>query len=433
MSATFNGERVVSLRILQPWRGVPVFDVDVDPDLVQTIPSTGPATITIGIPPGPVSVLTGVIDPLGSGSFVATAHVRVLAGSGGWGKRVTAQPFGPTSTTTLYNAVAAQVLEKPVVDVTPGQLSNGYLLAAGPASQVFAFKDWWVDPITGVTTVGPRPPAVPDPSLEILDWNPLQKVAELACDALIMPGTPLVDPRIGEAPVIIRHVEQTFDKRGSRARAWCSTNTVSPLQAALYTMVREFSGARWLCARRYRVVSPGSSPTQWNLQAVDRGPLGQADPMPDALNITMWSGIAGGTAKLTPGSQVLLGFVDGDPSQAVILGYGTSATDQPLEVTLDATAAAHIAPTAQAVDVGDAAALVAIAGGVEPLVVAPWATGAQTALSTFAGAIETAGSPPPTTLAQAIAMLTAIATAAQNLGSALSGLPPPATLKTKAT
>jgi len=420
MSAiTFNGSRVVSLRILNPWRGVPAFDVDADPELVATIPSQGPAAITIGVAPDPVSVLTGVIDPLASGSFVATSRVRVLAGSGGWGKTVAAQPFGPTTSTAVYAAVAGQVLEKPPVDVIPETFASGYLLAVGPASQVFGDKDWWVDPTTGVTTVGPRPPAIPDPSLEILSWDPLTKVAELACDALIQPGTPLVDLRIGESPVIVRDVDQTFDANGSRARAFCSVNSVSPLQAALQTAIREFGGVRWLCVRRYRVVSPGLTPTQWNLQAVDRALTGQAAPMPDALNITMWSGIAGGTAKLTPGSQVLLGFIDGDPSQAVILEYGTDVL--PLEVTLDATAAAHLAPTAQLVDVGAAATIVAIAGGADFLVPAGAMAALVSALTTFATTASTA-----TTAAQ-------IATAAGTLQSALSGLPPAATVKTKAT
>ena len=334
MGATLNGSPCVSVRLLMPYRGVWIADVDVDPALASALPTSGPAALVIGTPPGPVATLLGVLDPLASGSFVATSRVRVLGGKGGWQQIVTPQQYAPGLSTAVYNAVAAQVLEE-VADLLPTSFAGGFLLAAGPASQVFGDNLWWVDPVTGITNVGPvRPPAIPDTTLEIMTWDPLRKVAEVSCDALVLPGTPLVDTRIGESPVLVRDVEQTFGPKGSRATCFCSANAVSPLQAAFQSMIRQFAGVGFLAIRLYTVVAPGAEPNSWSLQAVSRGTTGAASPLPDALNMPGWTGVSGATATLTPGSQVLLGFIAGDPKQPVILSYAPGVL--PLELVIDA-------------------------------------------------------------------------------------------------
>lgn len=371
MPAMLNGLRVVSARIVMPYRGLWYADLDVDPDVVATAPTSGPAALVLGAAPGPVASLLGVIDPLAAGSFVATARARVLGGFGGWSKTVTAQHFnqpGLTSTQVL-SSVAASVGET-VADLSPTPIQD-YMLDAGPASRVFGLGMWWVDPTTGLTTVGPRPPAVPDPSLELLSWDPLAKRAEVACDALVLPGTPIVDPRLGEGVVTVRDVEQVFDANGSRATCWCSVNTVSPLLAALGTLVQELGGLAHLKLRRYRVASPGALPGTWQLQAVDRGSLGQAAPAPDMVPATAWTGVPGCSAKLPPSLDVLVARVDGDPTQPILGLY--SLEELPLELTLDGSAAVHLAPTA---------ALVDIAGGGHPVAFADLVLQQLAAIST---------------------------------------------------
>jgi hypothetical protein len=385
-----NGLRVVRARIVQPYTGVPFYDLDLDPELIALAPTSGPAALVIGTPPDPVTTLTGVVDPLASGSFIATSRMRVVAGAGGWSQSVGAQHFHSDAgllSTAIYSAVAATVLEK-VADLIPTTFGTDYVLSAGPASRVFGEGvNWWVDPVTGLTSIGPRSPAIPDPSLEILDWDPILKLATVSCDALVSPGTPLVDIRIGESPVIVRDVEQTFGPDGSRALCWCSTNAASPLLAALRTMVREFSRSGYLCVRRYRVVSAGPDPNTWLLQAVDRGTLGQASPMPDAISYRAWTGQSGSTAKLLPSSEVLVTFVDGEPTQPVIVGYSTQAL--PLEATFDASVAAHFAPTAPVVDIGKLAASITMGPAPQPLATGPAAVTLAVAIGTFMVALQT--------------------------------------------
>jgi hypothetical protein len=416
-SITLNGLRVVSLRVVHPWRGVPFVDVDLDPDIAATAPSSGPVVILVGTPPAPpVVTLTGVIDPLAAGVFVATARARVVAGKGGWSKTVPAQhfsnPSGALLSTEVYSATAALVLEE-VVDVVPKLLGTDYARSNGRASRIFDRVDWWVDLTTGVTTVAPtRPPAIPDLSLEILSFDPLTQVAELTCDTLILPGTLLVDPlRLGPAPLTVRSVEQVFGPSGSHAKAWCSTHTVERLQSALRTMVQEFGEAVGTRLYRYRFVAPMGT-NQAALQAVDRDPVtGLPASMPDLIPCAEWSGVAGCTALLPPSLEVLVQFIDGDPSLPRVVGYSTLAV--PLTLTLDAKLQVNVGPTATATVLGAPAAAT-------PLARAPYVAGIASALAELGAALGSATSFPQ------------VAAAGSALTAALGALPPPATLTTKA-
>lgn len=392
MSAiTLNGDRALSARVMIPWRGVPLIDVDVDPELVASWTATIAAAAAIdeaGTPGGVPAVLsiaslppitiTGVIDPKASGTFVAGAMVRVVGGSGGWSKSVGSQHW-PTQVPAqlVYATTGARVLEK-VTMLPPAAASvfDSFARAKGAAASVFAPEvDWWVDPLTGVTFVGPRPPAVPDPSLEILEWDPATKTAIVACDSLVLPGTPLADPRIGDVVVTVRDVDQLFGPGGTIATCRCSSEPVSRLMSAMTTMVRELAGVTHLRLRRYRFVT-GTS--KLALQAVDRDPLTQsAAPLPDLLAVNESSGMAGVTAILPPSLEVTVGFLNGDPQRAIVLGFSTLAP--PLELALDALAL---------VDVGPSAALVKLAGGVLPLAKGDWASYVTAALLAFATACE---------------------------------------------
>ena len=415
---TINGLRATSVRIFQPYRGVPFVDVDVDPDVVQSVVTTGPAVIVIGAPPGPVTTITGVIDPLGSGTFVASARLRVLCGKGGWSKTVPAQHFHDPAgvlSTLVYNATAALVLET-VADLLPSLLGPDYVRSAGPASRVFGDALWWVDPVSGLTSVGPRPPAVPDVSLEILSWDPLTQVATLTCDALVSPGTPLVDTRIGGTPVFVRDVDQVFDASGSRATAYVSPTAVSRLQSALTRAVRELGQSQLVKIRRYRFVLGAASALA--LQAVDRDITGSASPFPDLITIPEWTGMAGITAQLPPSLEVLVGFVDGDPAQPVVLGYSTLA--KPVQLAIDASAAVNIGATAPVTTIGAAPQPVAMASVVVS------AIGIVAGLLTAIGGLLV--NPPTSVVFAAFAPAAgAIFTAA---GSALAALAPSVPSKT---
>lgn len=383
---TVDELRCVAARFVFPYVGVWFADLDLDPDVVSSVPPQGPATIVIGAAP-PVTLL-GFIDPLGSGSFGATARMRVVGGVAGWQRQVPAQHFpSPGTTQTVYAATGALVGEKVVVAI-PSSVPENYVRLAGFASDVLRDEpSWWVDPVTGVTTVGPRPPLPPDVSLELMTWDAGAQVAIARCDTLVLPGTIIVDPRIGGGKAIVRDVEQRFDANGSTAECMCSTNSVSRLLVSLATLIEKRCKTGLLKIARYRFVQDAGGPTSVGLQAVDRDALtGAASPYPDLLPLTTWTGVAGIIADLPPSLEVLVGFVDGDPQQPVVVGYSTLAP--PVKMTVDATVQLVLGQLAQVVQIGGNALSITI-GGPAALPVARATDPVQA--GPFAGAI-TAGS-----------------------------------------
>lgn len=387
---------VVSARFLQPWRGVWMADLVLDPVDVALAPTAGKVTITIGAPPGTVQVVTGTIDPRGSGQFAGMYSLRVVGGGGGWDKVTTPMPFhsdGQLLTPAVYVPTGAAVGE--VVSVlVPTPLGIDFVrLGIGPASRVFDREpSWWVDPLTGTTFVGPRPPAIPDPSLTLLFSEQLLDTVELTCDVLVAPGTPIVDPRLGAIPVIIRDVEQTFSKDGSRVTAWCSDSAVSQLTNEFRSMVQEFSGRRFLQSYLYRIVGQNPADGRLTLQAVH-----PSEGAPDAVAISAW-GQAGDTAKYTPSTVVRLSFIEGDETQPIVDAFQPGTL--PIERDIDATGVVNIGATAP---------LTALGGGAAPVALSPPILTLNAALGVWAAAVaaalSSAGFPiagPTGTLAAAI-------------------------------
>jgi hypothetical protein len=400
---------VVSMRVLSPYQGVWVADLELSPDILATAPSSGKVTITIGPALGPpLATLVGTIDPRGTGQFVEFYRVRVLGGGAGWDQPVTPQHYhsdGGLFAPQVFGVTAVEVGEV-VATPIPISLGSDFVRTAGPASRVLDGFDWWVDPATGVTTVGTRLPAVADSTLEIVSWNPADQVAELHCETLILPGTILVDTRIPSSPVTVRDVEQTFDMHGSHAKAWCGASPEAQFMNDLRSAVVEFSGRRYLATYPYRVIVQNSD-GRLELQAVN-----PTDGVPTTLPISPWYGTPGASAKFTPGALVRVAFFHADPSRPIVDSYEPSLL--PLEATYDASAILHLGPTAPSVQ---------LAGGTGgPLVLATPYAGLLAALATFAGAMAAAATGP-------LAPMNGPATA---LGSALGVLPPAATRKTVA-
>lgn len=387
---------VLSARLLFPERGVWLADLQLDADVIALAPSAGKIALTIGAAPGPLVTLVGTVDPRGTGAFSSLYTVRMVGGGGGWDSTVPRQDFQSDAmvlSTVPYSATGAMVGEVVAVQI-PRPLGTHFVRIAGPASRVLDREaSWWVDPVTGVTTVGLRPPAVADPSLTLIFWDAAAQVATLTCDALVVPGTVIVDPRIGATPVTVRDVEQIFDGHGSHVTAWCGASAVTQLANDLRSMVREFAGVAHLRTYLYRVVVQDPATGRVQLQAVhpDAG-------APDTLPMVPWTGVQGATVKYKPGSLVRVAFMEGDPGQPIIDASETASL--PLEATYDATLD---------VKVGPSAALVALAGGAIPVALAPSILTLNTALGVWAAAVATAlqsaGFPitaPTSTLAAAI-------------------------------
>lgn len=334
MPLTINGSNVVSLSIFHPWQGTWIADVDFDP-AGGAVP-TGPVVLTIG----DSTTLRGTVDPSRSGAFGEKAAARVIGGGGGWQKPRPARQFHNDAGVVdayVITTTATEVGESAVV-VVPTSLGVDYERAAGPASNVLAGLDWYMTP-AGITTVGPRvrTPAVPG-DIDILSWDPELRVAELASDSLILPGTILTDLRFGTA--MVGDVEQTFSADGgARAKAWCldpSAKGGSRLAGALGAFVRSAAiSAPYLKPYHYRVVLVGPD-GRLTLQAVSK-----AAGIPDSIAIDIWYGVPGVAALITPGAEVSVAFLDGNPAKPVVTGFKRATIPNPSPIAR-ATAVASL-------------------------------------------------------------------------------------------
>ncbi len=323
MPLLINQLPALSVRLVQTWKGVWFADVEVDLDVTGVVPF-GPCLLTIG-----TTVCKGTIDPRASGSFAKTAKVRVLGGGGGWHKNVIPLHLhapGTVLSTAVYSATATEVGEV-VVDAIPTVLGSDYVRMGGlpaglpglppaPASSVFGDADWYVN-LLGITTVGPRLPLPYNPlTTDILSYDPLTRTATLASNDPIVPGTILLDPLRFDGPLVVRDIEQTWNaESGARATAWCASSGSSRLQTALKNLVDATARTALLKSYLYRVAVQLPDETLV-LQIVD-----PTTGAPNALPFPMWMGVPGVGAKVLLGSEVVVSFINGDPTQPAVVAF----------------------------------------------------------------------------------------------------------------
>lgn len=371
---TLNGLSAPKVRLIIPYRGAWVADVEVIYPDAKLALLAGPAVLVVGD-----KTLLGTIDSTRSSSFVDRVSVRVVGGANGWSKTVTAQHFAGFVLSSLVTlATGAEVGER-CVDAIPIAYGSNYVRVAGPASSVLEGRQWFVELTTGTTIVADWPPLPMTPDVALLDWDASQIRATLSADLLVTPGTILLDTRFNGKTYTVRDVEAVYSGEGNTITAWCGDAAQTRFASTLRGMVRQFAQTDALKFYLYRFVAETSGLA---LQGITPG-------APDLNPIEQWGGMQGVVASLTPGTQLVIGFIGGDYSQPFIAAY--SLLSPPLEL--------------------------ALAGGAAPLVPAPWAAALALALTTFA-----TGLTPLTVAANGAALLTA-----------LGLLPPSATILTKAT
>lgn len=332
---TLNGLRAISVRLSIPWRGVWVAFVEIDADLPDAVATSGPAVLVCGN-----TILTGVIDPRGSGKFANRVHCRVVGGKGGWDKEVPAQDFsnpaGFLTSSEVYSVTAASVLET-VIDPLPQLFGKRFPRMKGAASRVFLDRDWYVNLVTGVTFVAPWSPAVLDPSATVADFDIGNQRITVNSDNVILPGTVITNERFKGKTFIARDVEQVFDTSGTRAEIWVAEKPVSRLAEAFAVAVREFAQTAYLKHYVYRFVQPEGAALA--LQAVSAG-------APDLNPIDQWTGLAGiqaallGNAALAPATEIVVGFTSDNPPQPYLAAYSPLA--KPLALTIDAVGPVNV-------------------------------------------------------------------------------------------
>jgi hypothetical protein len=312
MTLSLNGLKVSKVEIFTPYHGTWLADVDVELPPSGAVPS-GKATLVLN-----TTTLLGTVDPDGSGAIGEKCRVRVLGGGGGWHKQVVERQFHNEATVLSSAVIAATAAEvgETATDLAPAALGVDYLRQAGPASRVLADREWYVDGTTGTTIVGPRVPRPQTPDIQILDWDPIRQAATLVAETLIVPGTILVDTRIGTAE--IRDVRQTFSGEAPRATAFCGSSTKARLAALLRNLVREHGRTALLGTYHYRIASNGPD---GRITAVA---VSRTAGVPDVVLLPDWYGVPGMNATpalLAPGTECAVSFLDGDPAKPFVHSF----------------------------------------------------------------------------------------------------------------
>lgn|GEM_PF-974693 len=384
MPLTINGQNISSLRWNAGWSGVWTAEITLISDEVPT----GSCVITND--DGTIN-LVGTVDDTLSGAFGERRACRVLAGAGGWQKMVRAQHYHSDiglQFMAVASATASEVGETVTV-LEPPVLGPDFVRRNGPASQIFAGITWWVG-LDGITRVGKRPQPAADPSLMVQNWDPSQGTATFVCDVLVEPGTVITDSRFGT--LIVQSVEDVISNGAVsgtlflRAEAPTKAGAVNELMDNLATIARAATRIDYSRFYEFRVVAMAGDRVE--LQAVN-----PSDGIPDLIPVSVWAGTSGYKAALTPSSQVLVGFRGGDPQRPFIAFYEPPENDgwRPVELNLDATDKVSVGEQSQSVEVGKTSTTVAVGG-----------QAGKVSIGEQAGGIELAGGSDPIALAPAI-------------------------------
>jgi hypothetical protein len=379
--ASVGGHAVTSLRACVPSAGAWF----VDADLPEHVALSGSVEVKIG-----ALSMRGVVAPEFSGAFAQASKVRVVAGAGGWARAVGPLHYHADNGVKARTIAddAARGVGETIGTFAPTSALVGidFVRAAGPASrvleQLLGEVPWWVD-CAGVTHAGPRPPTEVTGPYEVLQVDPRARTVSLALEDPTAIGIGSTLRARLDAPLVVRELELVVSAGALRATAWCGgeQSSAGRIARSLRAIVRE-EIARELGivgAHEYRLVQMSTDRVE--LQAVRK-----RDGLPDTLPISMWPGVAGAWADLSPGTHVLVEFTAGDPTQPRVVAFAPLGADawRPARLMFDVTA--HIAlgcgvddgaPVGRIGDPVTVGYLSATGGGTAPiaLVLSPTATG----------------------------------------------------------
>jgi len=122
------------------------------------------------------------------------------------------------------------------------------------------------------------------------------------------------------------------------------------LLTTLRALVSELTSAyRYHAHVRYRVISGDDS--RLSLQIVRK-----AFGFPDVLPISVWPGVPGAKGEPTPGSLVVVVFLEGDPTLPAVTHWASPEDPawKPVTLTLDAT---------DSIDIGESTPIITLANG----------------------------------------------------------------------
>lgn len=309
-----DGNAATGATVYVPNRGVWYADVD----LAEAPDLSGGVTLAIGD-----LLLVGTVDARADGTRRETRRTRIVGGAGQWGASLPAKHYhndAGVKALLVAQDAAREAGETLGAFAPTGTVGVDYVRAMGPASRaledVIGSSTWWVD-FDGVTQVGERPTSTPVAGAVVVEeYDPRTRVATLAMDdiASVAIGSVLSDGL--DAPQTIRDLEFRVNPDSARVLAWCGADGSSSGRFAdlLRGIVGKIVGELATGPILYRV-------SRVTVDRVELQIVNRRDGLPDLLPVSMWPGVAGVHATLTPGAEVLVEFVDGDRTRPIITHF----------------------------------------------------------------------------------------------------------------
>ncbi len=277
-----------------------------------------------------------------TGTFGLQRNARIVAGAGGWGTMVEETHYHSDSGVSARTVAedAARLAGETLGGFNPAAVTVGidYARQTGPASRVLedviGSVPWYVD-YDGQTQVGTRSSSEVNPDLyEVLDVDPQEGLVTLGVDDL---SQVLVGSVISEgldASVTLHELRVEVKPENVRVLGFFGGSLASRgrLAGLVRSIIERATEGRLFGLHEFRVVRMSSDRVE--LQSTEPGVSGLADAKP----ISMKPGAPGYHADLTPGTLVLVQFVNGLRTRPVITHFegkdGTGWT--PANVTIDA-------------------------------------------------------------------------------------------------
>jgi hypothetical protein len=272
-------------------------------------------------------VSLSMLDTVWLGTIIAGAVVdgksryRIVAGAGKWGTELPPRAYANDAglqVSKLIADVASEAGERPPANAPTTRKGPHYARPLAPASftlNLLAPRDWYAL-ADGVVTFGARP-VLPASALPVVARDPVGLSVEYAAADSFAGLLPGLATEFGTAA----DLELSVDSTGARARAYAGLEGGNARVQWFARMLDAVDpGRRFRGVSEYRIVT--QSGERLNLQ-----PVRSRSALPDLARVPVRMGIPGCKATFLPGAQVLVSFLEGDPTRPAVTGF--DAPDQP--------------------------------------------------------------------------------------------------------
>lgn len=271
------------------------------------------------------AVTLQILDTTWSGYVIAggtvdgRARYRIVAGAGGWGRELPPRAYANDAGVQVSQLIAdaASAVGETVSGAPTTRLGphwNRPRLPASFALNALTPRAWYARP-DGVIAFGARP-ALLASAFPVVARDPAERSVTLALTASAAGLLPGVALEYGTAA----DVELEIGPDGVRVRLYAALTASRRAFAWARLLDAVIPGLRFRGTFEYRIVT--QSGERLNLQPV----RSRAD-LPDLARVPVRAGAPGVRANHAPGSQVLVSFLDGDPSRPAVVGF--DAPDSP--------------------------------------------------------------------------------------------------------